>query len=195
MVLGLIWLGNTAYYAWTKLVPAAGGRYVEAFVGQPSTLNPLLAQLDPVDREFLPLLFAGLTRAAPDGQIVPDLAERWDVSPDGRTYTFVLRGGLRWSDGTPLDAQDVAFTYGALRAPDFPADPDFLAPWREVQAEALDARTVRCSLARPWAGFLDAATPRSCRASFSAAPVAAPRFQPAVRLPARSAPALTACKT
>jgi peptide/nickel transport system substrate-binding protein len=158
VVLGLIWLGNSAYYAWTKIVPTAGGRYVEAFVGQPNTLNPLLAQLDPVDREFLPLLFAGLTRATPDGQIVPDLAERWDVSPDGRSYTFVLRGGLRWSDGTPLDAHDVAFTYDALRTPDFPADPDFLAPWREVQAEALDARTVRCSLSRPWAGFLDAAT-------------------------------------
>ncbi len=76
-ILALVALGNSAYYAWTALVPAAGGRYVEAFVGQPNTLNPLLAQLDPVDREFVPLLFAGLMRITPDGQIVPDLAERW----------------------------------------------------------------------------------------------------------------------
>jgi len=157
-ILALVALGNSAYYAWTALVPAAGGRYVEAFVGQPNTLNPLLAQLDPVDREFVPLLFAGLMRTTPDGQIVPDLAERWEVAPDGRTYTFTLRAGLRWSDGTPLDANDVVFTYDALRAPDFPADPDFLAPWREVRTEALDDRTVRCTLARPWSGFLDAAT-------------------------------------
>src|ERR671926_398435 len=57
------------------------------------------------------VLFAGLMRTTPDGQVAPDLAERWEVSPDGRTYTFRLRPGLRWSDGTPLDAHDVVFTY------------------------------------------------------------------------------------
>src|SRR5581483_9361681 len=143
---GLALGARAAYYAWTHLVPADGGAYVEAYVGQPDALNPLLGEQDPVDREFLPLLFAGLTRLDAAGQAVPDLAERWDVSPDGRTYTFTLRPGLRWSDGTPLDAADVAFTYGALAAPDFPADADFLAPWRAVRAEALDARTVRVTL-------------------------------------------------
>lgn len=149
---------RAAYYAWTMLVPADGGQYVEATAGQPDALNPLLGQQDPADREYLPLLFAGLVRLGPDGQAVPDLAERWDVSPDGRTYTFYLRPGLRWSDGSPLEAADVAFTYDALAAPDFPADADFLAPWREVHAEAVDPRTVRVSLTLPWAGFLEAAT-------------------------------------
>ncbi len=139
------------------LVPTAGGHYVEAYVGQPNALNPLLADSDPADRELLPLLYAGLTRRSPDGQPVPDLAERWDVSPDGRTYTFTLRPNLRWAHGRPLEAADVAFTFDALRAADFPGDPDYLAPWREARTEALDARTVRVSLARPWAGLLEAA--------------------------------------
>jgi len=151
-------LAREAYDALTVLAPATGGRYAEAVVGQPSTLNPLLAQIDPIDRELMPLLFAGLTRLAPDGQVLPDLAERWDASPDARSYTFVLRPGLRWSDGAPLEAADVVFTYEALRAPDFPSDADLLAPWREVTAEAVDARTVRVTLGRPWAGFLEAAT-------------------------------------
>jgi peptide/nickel transport system substrate-binding protein len=170
---GLAVGARAAYYAWTHLVPAPGGHYVEAYVGQPDLLNPLLGQGDPVDREFLPLLFAGLTRLGPDGRAVPDLAERWDVSPDGRTYTFVLRPGLRWSDGSPLEAADVAFTYSALSAPTFPADPDFLAPWRALSAEALDARTLRVSLRLPWAGFLEAATlgivPRAALAGTSGA--------------------------
>ena len=96
VVAALALLTRAAYYAWTVPVPSPGGRYVEALVGQPASLNPLLAQGDPVDREFLPLLFAGLTRLLPDGRVVPELAERWEVSGDGRVYTFSLRSGLRW---------------------------------------------------------------------------------------------------
>ncbi len=153
----LAMLGRTAYLAWTIEVPAPGGRYVEAYVGQPNALNPLLAATDPADREFLPLLFAGLTRVAPDGSVEPDLAEGWEVSPDGRTYTFRLRPGLRWSDGSALEADDVAFTFAALQAPDFPVEADVLGPWRQVQVETPDARTVRMTLPRPWAGLLEAA--------------------------------------
>ncbi|HWP28760.1 MAG TPA: ABC transporter substrate-binding protein, partial [Chloroflexota bacterium] len=153
----LAMLGRTAYLAWTIEVPAPGGRYVEAYVGQPNALNPLLAATDPADREFLPLLFAGLTRVAPDGSVEPDLAEGWEVSPDGRTYTFRLRPGLRWSDGSALEADDVAFTFAALQAPDFPVEADLLGPWRQVQVETPDARTVRMTLPRPWAGLLEAA--------------------------------------
>jgi ABC-type transport system substrate-binding protein len=153
----LVMLGRTAYLAWTIEVPASGGRYVEAYVGQPNALNPLLAATDPADREFLPLLFAGLTRVAPDGSVEPDLAEGWEVSPDGRTYTFRLRPSLRWSDGSALEADDVAFTFATLQAPDFPAEADVLGPWRQVQVETPDARTVRMTLSRPWAGLLEAA--------------------------------------
>jgi peptide/nickel transport system substrate-binding protein len=145
------------FLACTTVVPAAGGRYVEAALGQPTTLNPLLAADAAADHVWLPLLFAGLTRVEPDGRVVPDLAERWERSADGRTYTFVLREHLRWSDGSPLTAADVVFTYEALRDPTFPADADRLAPWRELQVEALDDRTVRIVLPRPWAAFPEAA--------------------------------------
>ncbi len=144
----LAMLGRTAYLAWTIEVPAPGGRYVEAYVGQPKASNPLLAATDPADREFLPLLFAGLTRVAPDGSVEPDLAEGWEVSPDGRTYTFRLRPGLRWSDGSALEADDVAFTFAALQAPDFPVEADLLGPWRQVQVETPDARPPRWALCR-----------------------------------------------
>jgi len=43
--------------------------------------------------------------------VVPDLAERWDISKDSQTYTFYLRKGLKWDDGQPLTAEDVEWTY------------------------------------------------------------------------------------
>ena len=52
----------------------------------------------------------------------------------------------------------MAFTYEALAASDFPADTDWLAPRRDLRVERLDARTVRFTLGRPWAGFLAAAS-------------------------------------
>jgi oligopeptide transport system substrate-binding protein len=57
--------------------------------------------------------YEGLITFARDGSIIPGAAERWDVSADGKTYTFHLRDGLKWSNGDPLVAQD--FVNGALR--------------------------------------------------------------------------------
>lgn len=51
-------------------------------------------------------LFCSATGASPDGELVPDCAKSWDISDDGLTYTFHLREGLAWSDGTPLTAED-----------------------------------------------------------------------------------------
>ena len=51
-------------------------------------------------------LFEGLTVYGPDASIQPGVAERWDVAPDGKSYTFHLRPGLTWSDGSPLTAAE-----------------------------------------------------------------------------------------
>lgn len=59
---------------------------------------------------------SGLTQYAADGSIQPDLAESWDLSADGLTYTFHLRDGIKWSNGTPVTAAD--FVYGWQRLDD-----------------------------------------------------------------------------
>lgn len=61
------------------------------------------------------MLYSGLMRLDEQLRPVPDLAERWDTTPDGRTITFTLRSGLTWHDGTPLDSGDVLFTLEQLR--------------------------------------------------------------------------------
>ena len=62
-------------------------------------------------------VFDQLVHLDADAQVVPQLAERWDVSDDGRRYVFHLREGVTWHDGEPFTAADVAFTYTMLLDP------------------------------------------------------------------------------
>lgn len=76
--------------------------------GEPDTLDPHRSE-ETSAAEILRDLYEGLTVEGPDGQILPGVAERWDVSDDGRTYTFHLRGDARWSNGEPVTAADFVF--------------------------------------------------------------------------------------
>lgn len=87
---------------------------------QPNVLVVAMASLVPVPTDLNPLKFfvyyyialtyPDLVGWDKDGKIVPALAETWNISPDGLTYTFTLRDGLKWSDGQPITSDDVAFT-------------------------------------------------------------------------------------
>ncbi len=131
------------------------GHYSEALVGTVQRLNPLLAQLNPVDRDITSLIFEGLTRTDAYGEPVPALAERWIISPDGLEYVFFLRQDVLWQDGVPFTAADVIYTMSLLRSPDFPGDPDLGAFWRTVETEQLGDYLVRFRLAQPLGNFLD----------------------------------------
>ncbi len=75
----------------------------------PSDLDPALTTGSAAD--FVGLIFSGLVRLGPDLQVYPDLAESWEISSDGLVYTFTLRSGLTFGDGTPLTANDVVFSW------------------------------------------------------------------------------------
>lgn len=126
--------------------------FSEAIVGEPRLVNPLLATSQ-ADRDLVALIFSGLTRVDDYGQPIPDLAEGWEVSADGLTYTFHLRDDVLWHDGQPFTAEDVAFTMGLLRDPDFPGPADLAAFWRTVETYAVDETTVRFVLTQPLAAF------------------------------------------
>ena len=137
--------------AYQVTVPAYGGSLTEGVVGSPRFINPLLALSD-TDRDLTSLVYAGLMGVDGDGNLVPILAERYLVSEDGTEYTFLLRENAKFSDGSPVTAEDVVFTVEkaqdpALRSPE-------LANWANIRAEAVDARTVRFTLPQPYAPFL-----------------------------------------
>jgi peptide/nickel transport system substrate-binding protein len=91
-----------------------GGRFVIALAGNPQTFNPLFA-FDGASDAITRLLFGSLVNLdLVNHEPGPGLAEAWSVEPDNKTWTFKLRHGLRWSDGMPLTAADVAFTWNEV---------------------------------------------------------------------------------
>src|ERR1700690_2466897 len=72
---------------------------------EPQTLDPAIVTGQLEGRICL-ALFEGLTTRNAKGEIIPGMAESWTISPDGLTYTFTLRPGLKWSNGDPLTASD-----------------------------------------------------------------------------------------
>jgi len=111
--------------------------------GEPPLLNPILAPFTLAGQDVLPLVFSGLVRADPAGNVVPDLAETVDTEEDGRAYLVRLRPDLVWDDGEPLTADDVAFTIGLVQAPDQQGSQELAELWRGVEVEVVDARTAR----------------------------------------------------
>lgn len=149
----LLW--NT-FAKYRTLVPQPGGEYIEAVVGAPQLINPLWATANDVDRDFVRLIFSGLFTYNANLEPVTDLAENYEVSEDGKTYTVKLRPGLSWHDGEPLTSSDVVFTVSSIQNPVMksPLAPDF----RGVTASANDPQTIVFTLEAPSALFLHALT-------------------------------------
>jgi len=97
-----------------------GGRFTMATPGSPKTFNPLFAS-DNVSDSIVRLMVGSLVNVDPaNHEPGPGLAESWAVEPDQKTWTFKLRRGTRWSDGQPLTAEDVVFTWNqVMYNPDF----------------------------------------------------------------------------
>lgn len=75
---------------------------------EPVTLDPHLSE-DVASGNIARDLFEGLTSESPDGMVVPGLASGWEISADGKTYTFRLRDNLSWSNGDPLTTKDMVY--------------------------------------------------------------------------------------
>lgn len=129
--------------------------YREGLIGRVQRLNPLYANLNPVDRDITSLIFEGLTRMNERGEIEPALAERWLISSSGLEYVIYLRQGIAWHDGMPFTSADVDYTMSILRDPGFAEDEELGAFWRTIETEVLDTYIVRFRLTQPLANFLD----------------------------------------
>lgn len=132
--------------------PQYGGTAVVAVSADPGGLNPAITTQGGVHL-ICGSIFSGLVAQDFDLNPVPDLAESWDVSPDGKTYTFFLAKNAEFHDGVPLTSEDVRFTFEELLL-------KYHSRTRASMGENLtriwtpDANTVVFEFARPYAAFL-----------------------------------------
>ncbi len=119
---------------------------------EPPNLDPTGGAAAAIDEVTYANIFEGLTRFGPDGSIQPALASEWEVSEDGTVYTFTLRDGVVFHDGTTMDAEDVVFSLNRARAEDSTnAQKALFAGITDV--EAVDPLTVKVTLAEPNGNF------------------------------------------
>lgn len=135
---------------------------------EPESLDPSIVTGQPDGRVCL-ALFEGLTSRTAAGAIQPGMAERWEISPDGKTYTFHLRDA-KWSNGDPVTAYDFEGTWERVLNPDFVSKyaeqlyyldngEEYklgkVTDFKQVGVRALDAHTLQVRLKNPTPFFLD----------------------------------------
>ncbi|MDZ7602281.1 MAG: ABC transporter substrate-binding protein [Hoeflea sp.] len=120
---------------------------------EPPNLDPTGGAAAAIDEVVYANVFEGLTRFGADGEILPALAESWEISEDGLTYTFKLRTGVTFHDGSAFDAEDVKFSLDRARADDSTnAQKALFADIASV--EVVDPATVKVTLSQPNGSFL-----------------------------------------
>lgn len=153
LLLGSILIGATPSLAETVLHRGNSG--------EPQTLDQAQTSID-IEAFILKDLYEGLTIYGADGKIIPGAAESWTLSDDGTVYTFKLRENAKWSDGTPVKAEDFVFSYQRVEDPKTAAKyANILYPIKnaekinkgeakpeELGVKAVDAKTLEITLER-----------------------------------------------
>ena len=135
----------------STLVPSRGGSLSEGAIGTPRFINPLLA-VSQTDQDLATLVYSGLMRAGNDG-LIPDLAERYEVTEDGTEYTFHLKPGITFHDGKPVTASDVEFTVLLAQNPEIKSPRR--ANWGGVSVRTEGESTIIFTLPHAYAPFLE----------------------------------------
>ncbi len=139
----------------TGCTPRPGGRIVYGLTLAPSGIDP---HINASSELGIPLTSVYDTLVYQDpktGEFVPGLAQKWEVSEDGKVYTFTLRRGVKFHDGTPFNAEAVRFNLERITSPDLASQKArfMLGPYERT--EVVDEYTVRIVLKEPFAPLLD----------------------------------------
>lgn len=155
-IVSSLFLGVYDYWFLRISAPTEGGIYSEGIIGEPRYINPALASASEVDRDLTTLIFSGLVKHDELGNIIPDLAESYQIRDNGKTYEFKLKENLSWTDKKPLTSDDVIFTINLIK------DSKFQSPlrnnWQGVRIEKIDELRFVIKLPVAYEPFLENAT-------------------------------------
>lgn len=139
------------YHSLTKVVPEVGGVYSEGMVGQPEFIDPVLATSEN-DKTVNSLIYQGLVSLDNKNQVLPSLASSFEISADQKSYTFHLRSGVVWQNGSAFTSTDVLYTFNLIKDP--ATKSPYFDNFKDILVEAPDAMTVKLSLKTPYGPFL-----------------------------------------
>jgi peptide/nickel transport system substrate-binding protein len=125
--------------------------FVEGMIGPVSSINPLFANSDS-EKDIARLLFRGLTKTDVSGVPQGDLAASWDIDPSGKEYIFHLKTNLKFQNGSPITADDVAYTYNLAKDPKYGST--LSTTFKDLDVQALDDNTILFHLRSPFSPFL-----------------------------------------
>lgn len=136
----------------TVSMPVHGGTYTEGVVGYARFINPVLSYTD-ADKDLGSLIYSGLLKVSPNGELTNDLAESYSISEDGLVYDFKLKDGLTFHDGKPLTTDDVEFTIqkitdSAIKSPRF-------LNWNGVQIQKINETEIKFILKKSYTPFIE----------------------------------------
>ncbi len=145
--------GYYLYWKNSEEIPQYGGTYKEGVLGEPRFINPLLSPANEVDMDLVRIIYSGLFKYDGKGEIIPDLAQEYQISPDGKVYTITLKDNISWHDGEKFTADDVIFTIQAAQNPDYQS---FFAAtlFQGLELNKIDDYKVEFKLNQPYAPFL-----------------------------------------
>ena len=106
MILGSLLIGGCQRGG--EIIPSGEG-VLNLYGTDPLTLDPAVTS-ETTSQEYIAQLFTGLVRLGDDLKPVKDIAERWEVSQDGTTYTFYLRQDVKFQDGRQVKAEDFKYS-------------------------------------------------------------------------------------
>ena len=139
---------------WAQDEPIRGGTLMVGLADDPPELDPHLTSSNAA-RTVLHNIFATLVEIDEELQVVPGIAHSWDISEDGKSFTFYIREGILFHDGTPLDAEAVKYNFERMTDKEFgSARAGELAFVETVTVD--DPLTVTVTLSQPYGGFLPA---------------------------------------
>ncbi len=136
-------------------VPQKGGSITEGVVGTPRFINPVLA-VSNADRALTSIVFSGLMKKDENGNIIPNIASSYEISTDGKTYTFFIKENLSFHNGQKITADDIVFTIDKIKDPAIKSP--LRAEWEGITVEAIDELTVEFKLDKPFSPFIEYAT-------------------------------------